>query len=138
MRAAPPLPVFTKPLRDGLLVLVTLLVTWLPTFEICRVFRFEPFRDQFADPRLAMQVALSLSWGLNATGLLIIGFLRRVTVLRHLALGLFALTVVKVLLFDLANLEMIYRIISFAVSGVLLMFASLLYQRLSARLEEIR
>ena len=120
--------------RIALLMAATALITWVPTFEICRVFRFEPFRLRFEDPSLAMHVALSVFWSLNATGVLIAGFARRVGPLRHLALGLFGITVVKVLFFDLGHLEMVYRIISFAVLGLLLMFASLLYQRLSERL----
>ncbi len=51
-----------------------------------------------------------------------------------MALGLFAVTVGKVFIFDLGHLEMVYRIISFMVLGVLLLFASYLYQRLSSRL----
>ena len=129
-----PAGVFHPGARIALLIAATLLITWVPTFEICRVFRFEPFRQQFDDPRLAMHVALSVFWSLNATGILLAGFARCIGPLRHLALGLFGLTVVKVLFFDLGHLEMVYRIISFAVLGVLLMFASLLYQRLSERL----
>jgi uncharacterized membrane protein len=118
------------------LVLVTLLITWVPTFEILRVFRFEPFRLRFSDPGLAMHLALSVFWSVNATVCLALGFARRVAVLRHLALGLFGITVVKVFIFDLSRLETVYRIISFAVLGVLLLFASLLYQRLSSRIAE--
>ncbi len=127
-------PVFRRDILTALLVVIVLMVTWIPTFEINRIFRFEPFRERFADPRLAMHVALSVLWSLNATVVLILGFLRKVPLLRHLALGLFAITVVKVFLFDLSRLETLYRIISFLVLGVLLLFASLLYQRLSSRL----
>jgi hypothetical protein len=125
---------FSPEVHTGILVLVAVLITWVPTFEICRMFRFEPFRLRFADPSLAMHATLSIFWSVNATALLVLGFMRRVAPLRYLALGLFAVTVVKVVLFDLAKLEMIYRIISFMVLGILLLFASWLYQRLSARL----
>ena len=90
--------------------------------------------DTFTPPGL-LPIALSAFWSVNATVLLIIGFLRRAAVLRHLALGLFAVTVVKVFVVDLGYLETIYRIISFVVLGGLLMLASLLYQRLASRLE---
>ncbi len=126
--------VFTPEMLKALLVAATLLIIWVPTFEICRVFSFEEFRHRFADPRLAMHVVLSVFWSLNATLVLMLGFLRQVALLRHMALGLFAVTVAKVFIFDLGHLEMVYRIISFMVLGVLLLFASYLYQRLSSRL----
>ncbi len=126
---------FSPEALTGLLVLVAVLITWVPTFEICRIYHFEPFRLRFTDPQLAMHATLSVFWSLSAMALLILGFLRRVAPLRYLALGLFAVTIVKVFLFDLARLEMIYRIVSFMVLGVLLLFASWLYQRLSSRLD---
>ncbi|OWY71920.1 hypothetical protein B7486_09730 [cyanobacterium TDX16] len=123
-----------QPASLHLLVAIVLLILWLPTFEIMRAFRFEQLRDRFADPKLAMHVALSVFWSLLAIILLIIGFARLVAVMRYLAIGLFGLTIVKVLVVDLSHLEMIYRIISFIVLGVLLLAASYLYQRLSARI----
>lgn len=117
-----------------LLVAVVLLILWLPTFEIMRSFKFEELRNRFADPNLAMHVALSLFWSLLAIVLLIIGFARLVAVMRYLAIGLFGLTIIKVFIVDLSHLDMIYRIISFIVLGVLLLAASYLYQKLSARI----
>jgi uncharacterized membrane protein len=115
------------------LLLAILSVTWIPSFEIARVFHFEPLRLRFSDPRLAMHVAFSVFWATNATVLLVIGFARWVPAMRYYALLLFAVTIVKVLAFDLAHQAMIYRIISFVVLGVLLLLASFLYQRVSAR-----
>jgi len=117
-----------------LLVAIVLLILWLPTFEIMRAFKFEELRNRFADPNLAMHVALSVFWSLLAICLLIIGFSRMIAVMRYLAIGLFGLTIVKVLVVDLSHLDMIYRIISFIVLGVLLLAASYLYQKLSARI----
>ncbi len=134
--AVGPFGLFVDMLRVVMLVLVVLLTVWIPTFEIARVFEFEPLRLDFEDPRLAMHLAMSVYWGVNATVCLMLGFARRVAVLRYLALGLYGVTVVKVFLFDLARLETVYRIISFMVLGVLLLFASLLYQRLAGRIGE--
>ena len=50
-------------------------------------------------------------------------------VLRWLGLGVFALTVGKVFLIDLASLKTVYRIGSFLALGALLVAASFLYQR---------
>jgi uncharacterized membrane protein len=119
--------------RSLVLVLLLILITWIPTFEITRAFHYEPLRLSFKNPRLAMHVALSVFWAANATALLVIGFAKWAPPLRYYALFLFAVTVVKIFVFDLAQQAMIYRIVSFAVLGLLLLFASLLYQRVSAR-----
>lgn len=118
----------------AMLLATCVLIVWLPTFEIVRVFRFEEFRERFDDPALGMHVALSVYWSGAATTFLIIGFARRLAPLRYVAIALFGLTVLKVFLVDLSHLETIYRIISFFVLGVLLLLASLLYQKLSARI----
>jgi uncharacterized membrane protein len=115
-------------------LLVALLVAWTGTFEIVRSFRFEPFSERFADPRFAMHVALSVFWSVLATVLLAVGFIRRIGPLRYFALVLYALTLAKVFFVDLAHLEMVHRVISFAVLGLMLLAASLLYQRLFSRL----
>jgi uncharacterized membrane protein len=111
-----------------------ILTIWLPTFEIMRTFHFEPIRNHFANPSLAMHVALSILWSLFAVIVLGIGFARLIAPLRYLAIVLFGMTVIKVLVVDLANLETLYRIISFIVLGALLLAASFLYQQLSARI----
>ena len=45
------------------------------------------------------------------------------------AIALFGITVAKVFLVDLATLAGIYRIVAFFIVGIVLLFASFLYQR---------
>jgi uncharacterized membrane protein len=78
-------------------------------------------------------MAISLVWGLYAAGALALGFWRRVRALRLCALGLFALTVAKLVLVDLAGIKQLYRIIAFLVLGLLMMGASYLYHRAEKR-----
>ncbi len=127
-------PMLSKKNMHRLLVWGAILSIWLPTFEIARTFHFEPFRERFADPSLAMHVALSIFWSVFAVALLGIGFARLIAPLRYLAIAVFGITVVKVFLIDLSHLEMVYRIVSFIVLGVLLLAASFLYQQLSSRI----
>jgi uncharacterized membrane protein len=63
-----------------------------------------------------------------------IGLQRRQAALRFGAIGLFAITVVKVFLVDLDRLDAGYRILSFVVLGGLLILASFLYTRYRERL----
>lgn len=128
-------PWFARPaFVTAMLALTVVLLTWLPTFEIARAFHFEPIRHRFRDPNLAMHVALSIFWGLAAIAMLIVGFARLINVLRYMAIALFGLTVLKVFIVDLSHLEMIYRVVSFMALGVLLLLASLLYQKLAPRI----
>lgn len=73
-------------------------------------------------------MAISLFWSIYAAALMIAGFILKLPPLRYAAIGLFGLTVAKVILFDLSSLELTYRIISLVISGLILLGASYLYQ----------
>jgi uncharacterized membrane protein len=74
-------------------------------------------------------MGLSILWTLYAFTAMAIGMRRHVAALRIGAIALFALTVVKVFLIDLSELDAIYRILSFLVLGAVLLVASFLYAR---------
>jgi hypothetical protein len=82
---------------------------------------------------LAAQTALSITWGIYAASLIVIGFVVDRRAWRLAALGLLGLTAVKLLLLDLAELEQIYRVLSFAVAGVLMIGVSYLYHHVDQR-----
>jgi uncharacterized membrane protein len=88
------------------------------------------------DIRLAQQLSLSLIWTAYGGAMLMIGISRRSRLLRFMALGLLGLTIIKVFLLDLAELESVYRIISFIVLGAILLIVSFLYQRYRQRAAE--
>lgn len=85
--------------------------------------------------RHAAQVWVSIAWTLLAATSITVGFLRRLQGFRWAGIGIFALTLAKVFLVDLAMLETVYRIGSFMVLGLLLVGASYVYQRFSAGLD---
>jgi uncharacterized membrane protein len=74
-------------------------------------------------------VWISVVWAVYAAALVGIGFARKLAALRWMGLLVFALTLGKVFLVDMAQLEPVYRIGSFLVLGALLVAASYLYQR---------
>jgi uncharacterized membrane protein len=78
---------------------------------------------------MARDLTLSLAWALYALILLALGFRSRSRGLRGASLGLLALTVVKVFLYDLSGLEDLYRVASLLGLGVSLVLVSLAYQR---------
>jgi uncharacterized membrane protein len=84
-----------------------------------------PYREA-ADAR---NMGLSILWTLYGFAAMGLGIRRDVAALRFGGLALFALTVAKVFLVDLAGRAAVFRILSFLVLGAVLMLASFLYTR---------
>lgn len=82
-----------------------------------------------AQERWLGQMALSVVWATYAGALAAVGFIRRVAVIRWAALVVFAVTIVKAMLVDIAGLEQLYRIIVFFVLGILLLAVAWGYHR---------
>jgi len=78
---------------------------------------------------LAKQLSLSVIWAVYASGMLIVGQVRRLRLLRVMALALLSITAVKVFIWDLSSLDRVYRIISFIMLGAILLVVSYFYQR---------
>jgi uncharacterized membrane protein len=111
-------------------VACVLLVWWITSIDISGYFTAERLRHGtgYGDQRMA-EMALSAWWAVYAAIVLAIGFRLRLSLLRWTALGLFALTVGKVFLRDMAELDEIYRIVAFFVLAILLGAAAWAYQR---------
>jgi uncharacterized membrane protein len=81
------------------------------------------------DRSLAQELALSVLWIVYAFVLLVVGVLRKETVVRWQGLGLLCVAIVKVFFFDLSFLTRFYRIVSFFVLGLVLLAVSFFYQK---------
>lgn len=79
--------------------------------------------------------AVSVLWGVCATGLMVAGFVLGESMLRWSSMLLFGVTAVKVFVSDVSHVRTPYRILSFLVLGVLLIGASYLYHRYRGRIE---
>lgn len=79
------------------------------------------------------QMALSALWAVYASAILAIGFWMDRAPLRWTALALYAVTIVKVFLFDMADLAELYRIGAFLVVAVVLGVAAWAYQRFTPK-----
>jgi uncharacterized membrane protein len=75
------------------------------------------------------QLALTVFWAFFATILLVIGFRMDRSKIRWLAIALYVTTVIKLFLFDMANVQQIYRILAFFVLAVVLGLVARAYQR---------
>jgi uncharacterized membrane protein len=89
----------------------------------------EKISEDAAHQRWLGQMALSVLWAAYAAALAAFGFLRGVATIRWAALALFALTIVKAVLVDIAQLQQLYRIIVFAVLGILLLLVAWGYHK---------
>lgn len=121
------------PAAASLLGLV--LIFALINLEIADYFSPGRYIELGGERSYARDLTTSLAWGLYAMSLLVAGVWRGVRELRYLSLAFLLLTVVKVFLYDLANVGGMYRILSFLGLGVSLILVSLFYQRFVFRSE---
>jgi uncharacterized membrane protein len=77
----------------------------------------------------ARDMTYSIAWALFALLLLVIGIARRLAPVRYASIGLLAVTLLKLFLHDLSELDQLYRIAAFIVVALIAMLASFLYQR---------
>ena len=72
---------------------------------------------------------VSILWGIFAIGCLLGGIRKEMQALRYIALGLFVVVAGKIMLFDLAQLGPLYRIIAFMILGLIILCGSFIYLR---------
>ena len=94
---------------------------------------YSPYNPAYSADSRSLQVAegftYSALWMAYGAMLMIVGFWRRSSFVRWQALVLIAVTIVKVFVYDVSQLDRGYRIVSFIVLGVLLLAISFVYQR---------
>lgn len=106
-------------------VLALTQVSWEVTAAV-RYFKLG-YQDNFA---------VSLSWAVLAVILLAVGMVKEINGFRFIALALFGITVSKIMLIDLSNLAMIFRIVILLVMGAILVGVSFVYQRKDKKVEK--
>jgi hypothetical protein len=103
--------------RLGLSLLALLLLTTIVYFEVSGSYR-------------------TVVWGMEGVALLTAGLGMRERTLRLEGLFLLLACILKLFLYDLRNLETIYRILSFIVLGIILLGVSWIYTRFRDRLQQ--
>jgi len=102
---------------------------WI-NLSILDVFSAPETRLSFGAERLQTRdLVTSLAWAVYALGLLVAGTALRAGPLRWASLGLMLLTIAKVFLFDLGELDGLLRVASLAGLALSLIAVSLFYQR---------
>lgn len=103
-----------------------LLLFFVLNVEVGGFFYEHAVKAQFA--------AISVLWAIFSVALIGLGFVKKLSAVRYTAIGLFALTIIKVFFVDMANVATPFRIISFIVLGLMLIGASFLYYKFRDRL----
>lgn len=114
------------------LALVGIIGLWLGSLEIDRLF--DPDFSSLANAAMARQTGLSIYWGVYGIALVAIGFAWRVAECRYVGLALLGITLLKVVIVDMRDVESIYRVMSLVGVGLLLVLTSIGYARMSSRL----
>jgi uncharacterized membrane protein len=113
------------------IALAAIVALWLVmTREVWLHYRSRRAIDSW---RFVAQMYVSVLWAVYATGLMIVGFWRKVRPLRYLALGIFLLLLAKIFLVDTRTVETMYRIAGFLATGLALVGVSYLYQYLKKK-----
>jgi uncharacterized membrane protein len=89
------------------------LINWMDIFG---------YRDSY-------KLGLSILWGIYALSLIVLGISQNKKHLRIGAIALFALTLAKVFLYDIAQLDTISKTVVFVSLGILLLIISFLYNK---------
>ncbi len=89
-----------------------------------------------SDPGQTPQLLLSAFWSLTGLAAIVYGLVRAQRAARLAGLALLGLAVAKVFVFDLSQLDSIYRVLSFLALGLLLLAGAFAYQRLQVVTEE--
>jgi uncharacterized membrane protein len=116
----------------------TILLFLLLNIEIADYFSTTPTLTFDFEGNLARDMTYSIAWSLFALVLLLIGMHRQIAGVRYTGIGLLVLTLVKLFLHDLAQLDQLYRIGAFIAVALVLIGASYLYQRFLATDGEAR
>ena len=91
------------------------------------------FLEKIENWRFLSHMYISVTWALYGAALMVVGFWRKVRMLRYIALGLFAILLAKVFIMDTSSVKNVYRILAFLATGITLVAVSYLYQFLKKK-----
>jgi uncharacterized membrane protein len=124
----------------GLIIAANFLLIFLLTTELSHYFDFCYDREKVyqlqRDIHGQKELAISALWAAYSILLVTLGILRKYQPIRLLAILLFGVTILKVFLLDLSDLEKLYRIISFIGLGIILLAVSFMYQKYRNQINE--
>ena len=106
-----------------------LIVLWILSAELIHQLEFSGNMQSY-------KLGLSILWGSYSLVLILLGIWRKKQVLRIMAIGLFAITLVKLFVYDISHLNSISKTIVFVCLGILLLITSFLYNKYKHLIKE--
>lgn len=119
-------PAVTRPIELTLLHIFILAVL---SSEVVNLLELARVHESF-------KLGLSILWGGYALMLIIIGLKNKVKLLRILAIVLFSVTILKLFIYDMADMSTIAKTIVMIILGVLMLIASFLYNKVNKPADE--
>lgn len=95
---------------------------WIMSSELINLMDISGFNDSY-------KLGLSILWGIYSLFLIVLGILRKKKHLRIGAIVLFAITLIKLFFYDIADLDTISKTVIFLTLGILLLIISFLYNK---------
>lgn len=114
----------------ALLLLSSVVSLWVFSAEAVRFFDARAIRLG-TETTSQMHLTLTMLWALYAVGIMVVGVIRRSSVVRLAGIVLMLVPVLKLFLYDTFLLERGYRVAAFITLGGLLLAVGLMYQRYS-------
>ncbi|MBC7472742.1 MAG: DUF2339 domain-containing protein, partial [Candidatus Sericytochromatia bacterium] len=116
-----------KEVKKQHLIIAVLWSMWvISLFTITNVEVSSFFYTYFSEARF---VAVSILWAIFAISLMYTGLRLNQKIVRQVSIALFMITVSKVFFFDISELGVSYKFISFIVLGLILILTSYLYRK---------
>jgi uncharacterized membrane protein len=104
-------------------------ILWILSSELLHWMDLNGFKN-------AYKISLTILWASYSLMAIALGIWKRHKFLRMGAIGLFGITLVKLFLYDLADLTTIHKVIVLISVGVLLLIASFLYNKYTGVIQE--
>ncbi len=114
-------------------VLANMLTLWILSIQVAELVELAGDRGTIGLPYVGNVISLGLSalWAIYAAAMIVLGIVRRERWLRLGGLGLLAIPVLKLFIYDAFEMDQGYRVASFIGLGALLVIGGFLYQRFS-------
>lgn len=109
------------------------LLGFMLTLEIDSLCRFNDFQQNYTNSGITLwgnirMISISVLWTLFSLGFIFYGLKKKEKFWRLTGITLFVIVIMKLFFIDLAQLELLYRVIIFACLGGIMILASYLYQ----------
>tara|TARA_B100000029_G_scaffold255462_1_gene252225 strand:+ start:6064 stop:9327 length:3264 start_codon:yes stop_codon:yes gene_type:complete len=118
----------------GLIITANILTFSILNLEVIKTIDY--FFGNMEDLNNIKSLSLSLVWAIYAIVIISTGIIIRLSKVRLAGMGLMFVPIIKLYVYDLWNLENIYRVSLFLILGLILVIGGFLYQKYTERIKE--